>query len=64
MSQEVIEISIDVNGKATIDAKGFKGGSCKDATKIYESLYSERVSDVEKAEIHEGAPCHVVTVNA
>ena len=57
MSEKIIKISVDINGVANIEAEGFRGGGCKDATKIYESLYGETISAEDKPEIHEGAAC-------
>jgi len=64
MSEKIIKISIDVNGQAKIEAEGFRGGGCKDATKIYESLYENKVSAQDKPEIYEGASCPVHEVRA
>jgi hypothetical protein len=59
MSEKIIKISVDTNGVAKIEAEGFKGGGCKDATKLYESLYDTPISATDKPELHEGASCPV-----
>ena len=52
MSEKIIKITIDQDGKAKIEAECFRGSSCKDATKIYEALYSDVISSQDKPEIH------------
>jgi hypothetical protein len=64
MNQKIIKISVDPNGVAKIEADGFKGSECKDATKIYESLYSEQVSTQDKPELYQGASCSVQQINS
>lgn len=61
---KTIKISIDQDGNAKIEAIGFKGGECKDATKVYEELYNNEVSAQDKPELYEGAGCSLETVKA
>lgn len=63
MSEKIIKITVNQKGEASIDAEGFKGGSCKDATKAFEDVYSNKVSYQDKPELHEAAGC-AVRVNA
>jgi hypothetical protein len=63
MSKKIIKITITPQGEAKIEAEGFRGGECKDATKIYESLYSETVSSTDKPELYQGAVCQVQSVS-
>lgn len=64
MSDKIIKISVDINGQANIEAEGFRGGGCKEATKMYEALYGETVSAKDKPELYEGASCPAQEVRA
>lgn len=55
MSEKIVKITITPNGEASIDADGFKGESCKDATKAFEEIYGQKLSYQDKPELHEGA---------
>ena len=57
MSEKIVKITISPSGKATIEAEGYKGVGCKDATKIFEKIYSKEISYQEKPEMFEGASC-------
>jgi hypothetical protein len=59
MSEKIIKITIDPKGQAKIEAEGFHGSGCKDATKMYESLYDSVISAQDKPELYEGAGCPV-----
>ena len=59
MSEKIVKITISPSGKATIEAEGYKGVGCKDATKIFEKIYSQEISHKEKPEMFEGASCSV-----
>lgn len=41
MAQREILMHIEPNGKATIEAQGFVGGTCLDATSAFESLFAK-----------------------
>lgn len=41
MAEREILMHIDNTGKATIEAKGFEGGTCLDATSAFEQLFSK-----------------------
>jgi len=64
MSEKIVKITISKKGEASIEAEGFKGGSCKDATKAFEKLYSKEVSYSEKPEMFEGASCQTRSITA
>lgn len=51
--ERIIKITIGQDGQASIDADGFKGESCKDATKAFEEVYGQKVSYQDKPELHE-----------
>jgi hypothetical protein len=57
MSDKIVKITITPEGEAKIDAQGFTGGSCKDATKIFENLYSNKLDYADKPELYQGASC-------
>lgn len=46
-----IEITIDLDGSVTVDAVGFKGKSCQEATAFLDSL-GKVASDVKKPEFY------------
>jgi hypothetical protein len=64
MSEKLVKITITKDGQASIEAEGFKGSGCKDATKIFEKLYSKEVSYSEKPEMFEGASCSAQSIRA
>ena len=41
MAQREVLLHVDPNGKATVEAVGFEGGSCIDATAAFEALFSK-----------------------
>lgn len=41
MTQREILMHVSPDGKATIEAKGFEGGTCLDATSAFENLFSK-----------------------
>lgn len=41
MAQREILMHIDTNGKATVEAQGFEGGTCLDATSAFEKIFSK-----------------------
>lgn len=45
MSEQKINMHFDVDGKCKIEAEGFEGGTCLDATKPFEDLFSSEVSE-------------------
>lgn len=57
MSEKIVKITITNTGEAKIEAEGFKGEACKDATKEFEKIYSNTVDYQEKPELYEGASC-------
>ena len=57
MSEKIVKITITQAGQASIEADGFKGESCKDATKVFEKIYSNTVDYQEKPELYQGGSC-------
>lgn len=47
---KTITITIDACGRPTIDAQGFQGTSCKDATKAIEKALSANNESVDRQE--------------
>lgn len=41
MAQREIFLHVDPNGKAVVEAAGFEGGTCLDATAAFEALFSK-----------------------
>jgi len=50
MNKKRITVTIDTNGKIKLDALGYKGTSCKDATKALEKALGSAESVKRKAE--------------
>ena len=50
-----IVITIDAEGKATVDAHGFKGSGCKDATAAIERALGVVTDDQVKPEFRQSA---------
>ncbi len=42
MAQREILMHIEPTGKAVIEAQGFEGGTCLDATSAFEALFSKQ----------------------
>lgn len=38
---KTIDLEIGPDGKAKVQANGFEGGTCLDATKVFESLFAK-----------------------
>lgn len=55
MTQEEIFIEFDKNGNPTIEASGFTGTSCKDATKQLEKVLGAVTDDQKKPEYNKRA---------
>lgn len=53
--QRRMEIVIDAEGKVRIDAIGFAGTSCKDATKVIEQALGAVESSQNKPELYQTA---------
>lgn len=50
-----IKVIIDPVGKATVEAEGFSGNACVDATRAIEAALGGNVERVEKPEFFEDA---------
>jgi len=42
MSKRYIDLTVDTHGKATVAANGFEGGTCLDATSVFEGLFAKQ----------------------
>ena len=47
---KIIEITVDADGKAKVQTKGFTGGACKEASRFVERALGLVVADVPTAE--------------
>jgi hypothetical protein len=52
---KTIEITIDESGKTTVEAQGFTGSSCTDATKAIEQALGAVSHDTKKPEYYQAA---------
>jgi hypothetical protein len=52
---KTIEITIDESGKTTVEAQGFTGSSCTDATKAIEQALGATTHDTKKPEYYQQA---------
>ena len=52
---KTIEITIDESGKTTVEANGFTGSSCTDATKAIERALGAVSHDTKKPEYYQTA---------
>jgi hypothetical protein len=50
---KTIEITIDESGKTTVEAQGFTGSSCTDATKAIEQALGATTHDTKKPEYYQ-----------
>lgn len=53
MAHKEVIIEADVNGNVTVRAEGYKGKSCKDATKSFEEALGTVKSDTPTSEMKE-----------
>lgn len=49
-----IEIIVTVDGKSTVQTKGFAGQSCRDASRFIEQALGLRIAESLTAEFHQG----------
>ena len=42
---KTVNITVDPEGKSTIEADGFSGGECIDATQAFESMFQKTVRE-------------------
>jgi hypothetical protein len=50
---KVIEIIVNAKGETTVQAKGFAGSSCRDASKFVEQALGQRIGEQLTAEFHQ-----------
>ena len=53
MSQ-VIEITVDGKGEATVQTRGFAGGECREASRFVEQALGQRTAEQLTAEFYQG----------
>ena len=53
---KTIEITISPTGEATVQTKGFVGGSCRDASRFIEQSLGQRTGETLTAEFHQQQP--------
>jgi len=41
MAQREIHLIVDQTGKATVSAHGYEGGTCLDATNVFENMFAK-----------------------
>ena len=51
----VIEITVAVDGKATVQTKGFAGLECQDASRFIERALGQTVDEIRTAEFFQSA---------
>ncbi len=51
-----IIITIATDGSASVDAQGYTGSECKDATKAIERALGVTSHDTDKPELHRASP--------
>jgi hypothetical protein len=50
---KTIEITVDRDGKVTVETRGFAGGSCRDASRFVEDALGTRSSERLTAEFYQ-----------
>jgi hypothetical protein len=50
---KTIEITVDGEGRVTVETKGFAGGSCREASRFVEEAIGARTSERLTAEFHQ-----------
>jgi hypothetical protein len=53
---KTIEITINPQGQATVQTKGFAGASCREATRLIEQALGVVQSDTPTAELYQSVP--------
>ncbi len=53
MSQ-VIEITVDAKGAATVQTRGFGGSDCREASRFVEQALGPKTAETLTAEFHQG----------
>jgi hypothetical protein len=51
---KTIEITVDKDGRVTVETKGFAGGSCREASRLVEEALGARTSERLTAEYYQG----------
>ncbi len=50
---KTIEITVDRDGRVTVETKGFSGGQCREASRFVEEALGTRTSERLTAEFHQ-----------
>ena len=53
---KTIEITVDRDGRVTVETKGFAGGSCREASRFVEEALGATTSERMTAEFHQAQP--------
>jgi hypothetical protein len=48
-----IEIIVTAEGKTTVQTLGFTGSSCREASKVIEQAFGQRIGELLTAEFHQ-----------
>ena len=51
---KTIEITVDKDGRVTVETKGFTGGECREASRFVEEALGTRMSERMTAEFYQG----------
>ena len=51
---KTIEITVDRDGRVTVETKGFAGGQCREASRFVEEALGARTSERLTAEFYQG----------
>ena len=51
----ILEIIVSPTGQSTVQPRGFRGASCRDASQFLEQALGQRVSETLTAEFHQAA---------
>jgi hypothetical protein len=55
---KTIEITVDKQGRVTVETRGFSGGSCREASRFIEDALGARSSERLTAEFYQGQEAH------
>ncbi|MFO0846890.1 MAG: DUF2997 domain-containing protein [Gemmataceae bacterium] len=53
-----IEITVDNQGRATVQTRGFVGGECREASRFVEQALGRKAGEQLTAEFHQGQAEH------
>jgi hypothetical protein len=53
---KIIEITVDPKGQTKVEARGFTGGVCREASRFVEQALGQRTDEQLKSEFYQGQP--------